>query len=73
MNGTSEGMNITYLTLLMLLHYVVKVETPEMHVNATSAFNVNNNTDVTRIKFHDSFIKYSDESYKWTFISEHVF
>jgi len=25
----------------MLLHYLVKVETPKMHVNTTSAFNVN--------------------------------
>jgi len=25
----------------MLLHYLVKVEKPKMHVNTTSAFNVN--------------------------------
>jgi len=25
----------------MLLHYLVKVESPKMHVNTTSAFNVN--------------------------------
>jgi len=26
----------------MLLHYLVKVETPKMHANTNSAFNVNN-------------------------------
>jgi len=41
MNDTCEGMNFTHLTQLMLLHYLVKVETPKMRVNTTSAFNVN--------------------------------
>jgi len=40
-NDTHEGMNFTNLTLLMLLHYLVKVETPKMHVNTNSAFNFN--------------------------------
>ena len=34
-NGTCEGMNVTQLTRLLLLHYRVKVETPKMHVNTT--------------------------------------
>jgi len=36
----------------MLLHYLVKVETPKMHVNTTSAFNANYKIAVTCIKFH---------------------
>jgi len=37
----------------MLLHYLVKVEKPKMHVNTTtSAFNVNYKTAVTCIKLH---------------------
>ena len=35
---TSDGMNLTHLTWLMLLHCIVKVETPKMHVNTNSAF-----------------------------------
>ena len=31
-NDTCEGMNVTHLTELMLLHYLVKVKTPKMHV-----------------------------------------
>jgi len=30
----------------MLLHYLVKVETPKMHVNTNSAFNINDETEV---------------------------
>jgi len=41
MNSICECMNFTQLTYLMLLHNLVKVETPKMHVNTTSAFNVN--------------------------------
>jgi len=33
-------MNFTHLTWLMLLHYLVKVEAPKMHVNTNSVFNV---------------------------------
>ena len=51
-NATCECMNFTYLTELMLLHYLVKVETPKMHVNTTSAFNVNYNIAITCIKLH---------------------
>jgi len=57
----------------MLLHYLVKVEKPKMHVNTTSAFNVNYKIAVTCIKLNHSFIKCSGESYKWTFRSEHAF
>jgi len=39
----------------MLLHYLVKVETPKVHVNATSAFNVNYKVAVTCIKLHWQF------------------
>jgi len=35
----------------MLLHYLVKVEKPKMHVN-TSAFNVNYKIAITFIKLH---------------------
>jgi len=38
-----DGMNFTHRTWLMSLHYLVKVETPKMHANANSAFNVNYN------------------------------
>jgi len=57
----------------MLLHYLVKVEKPKVHVNTTLAFNVNYKIAVTCIKLHWQFHRCSDESYKWTFISEHVF
>ena len=40
-NCTCDGMNFTHLTSLMLLHYLVKVETLRMHVNTNLAFNVN--------------------------------
>jgi len=30
MNDTSDGMNFTHLTELMLLHYLLKVETVKM-------------------------------------------
>jgi len=36
MNNPCDGMNFTHLTQLMLLHYLVKVKTPKMHVNRTS-------------------------------------
>jgi len=41
----------------MLLHYLVKVETPKMHVTTTSAFNVNFKIAVTCIKSHWQFHK----------------
>jgi len=37
-SGTCEGMNFTHITALILLHYLVKVETPKMHLNTTSVF-----------------------------------
>jgi len=39
----------------MLLHYRVKIETPKMHVNTTSAFYVNYKIAVTCIEFHWQF------------------
>jgi len=30
MNDTCDGINLTYLTWLLLLHYLVKVETSKM-------------------------------------------
>ena len=41
-NCTCDGMKLTHFTSLVLLHYLVKVETPKMHSNTNSAFNVNN-------------------------------
>ena len=38
--------------LIMLLHYLVKFETPKMHVNTNSAFNVNYKIPVTCTKLH---------------------
>jgi len=45
-------MNFTYLTRLMLPHYVVKVETPKMHVNTDSTFNLNYEIAVKYAKLH---------------------
>jgi len=39
-NSTCDITNLSHLTLLLLLHYLVKVEIPKMHVNTNSAFNV---------------------------------
>jgi len=55
MNDTCNSMNFIYLTQLMLLHYFVKVKTQKMHVNTTSAFNVNYKIAVTCIKLHRQF------------------
>jgi len=41
----------------VLLHYLVKVEKPKMHVNTTSAFNVNYKIAVTCINLHRQFHK----------------
>jgi len=41
----------------MLLHYLVKVENPKMHVNTTSAFNANYETAVSCVKLHLQFHK----------------
>jgi len=57
MNDTCEGMNFTRLMCLMLLHYLVKLDTPKMHVNTTSAFNINYRIPVTCIKLHWQFHK----------------
>ena len=51
-NSTYEDMNFTHLTWLMLLHYLVKVETLKMHVNTNSAFNVNYKIAVKCTKLH---------------------
>jgi len=40
-NSTCDDMNFTHLTWLMLLRYLVQVETQKVHVNTNSAFNVN--------------------------------
>jgi len=66
MNDTCEDMNFT-LTYFIMLHYLVKVETPKIHVNTTSASNVNCRIAVTCIKLHWQFhMEHSGESYKWT-------
>jgi len=41
----------------MLLHYLVKVETPKMHVNTSSAFNVNYKIAIKCTKLHWQFHK----------------
>jgi len=51
-NSTCDGINFTHLASLMLLHYLVKVETPKMHVNTNSAFNVNYKIAVKCTKLH---------------------
>jgi len=48
----------------MMLHYLVKVEKPKMHVNMTSAININYKIAVIASNCIDSFTKCSDESYK---------
>jgi len=75
MNGTCDGTKFTHLIQLTLLHYLVKFETPKMHMNTISAFNVSYKIAVKCIKINDvdTFMKYSDESYKRTLIQEHVF
>ena len=73
LNSTCDRMNFIHLTLLMSLHYLVKVETVKMHLNASSAFNVSTKQLLNASDHIDSFIKCSDESYRWEFISEHVF
>jgi len=45
----------------MLPHYLVKFETPKMHVNINSSFNVNFETAVRCTKLHRQFQKCSDE------------
>jgi len=47
-NSTCDIMNSTHLTWLVLLHYLVKAETPKMHVNTNSAFNVNDKIAVSQ-------------------------
>jgi len=41
----------------MLLYYLVKVETPKMYVDTTSAFNVNYKIAVACIKLYSQFRK----------------
>jgi len=41
----------------MLLHYLVKVQTPKMHVNTNSTFNVNYEIAVKCTKLHWQFHK----------------
>jgi len=49
-NCTCDVMNLAHITRLMLLHYLVKVKTPKMHVNTNSAFNVNYKIAIKCIK-----------------------
>jgi len=60
-NCICDSRNFTRLTWLMLLHYLVKVETPKMHANTNSSFNVNYETAVNSPNCIDSFTKCSDE------------
>ena len=59
----------------MLLHYLVKVEKPKMHVKVTQLqlFMLTAKHPLHASNYIDSFIKCSGEPYKWTFRSEHVF
>jgi len=69
-NVTCDGMNFTHLTWLMLLLYLVKVETPKMHVNINLSLNVNYEMASKCTKLHWQFHKMF---YKWTVISQHAF
>jgi len=61
-NCTCDSMNFSHLTWLMLLHYLVKVETPKMYANTNSAFNINYEIAVKNAPYYiDSFTKCSDE------------
>ena len=51
-SSTFDGMNFSHHTRLMLLHYLVKFETPKMHVNTNSALNVNYKIAVKCTKLH---------------------
>jgi len=51
-NCTCDVMNLTHLTWLLLLHYLVKVETMKMHVNTNSAFNINYEIAIKCTKLH---------------------
>jgi len=61
-NSTCDGMNLTHLTWLMLLDYLVKFETPKIHVNTNSAFNVNYKQPSNAPNYNDSF----DKVFWWT-------
>ena len=41
MSSTCYMLNLTHITLLVLLHYLVKVEAHKMHMITNSPFNVN--------------------------------
>ena len=60
-NSICDGTNFTHLTWL-LLHYLVKFETPKMHVNTNSAFNVNYKIAAKCTKLHWQFHK----MFPWT-------
>jgi len=62
-NIICDDMKFTHLAWLVLLHYLVKVETPKMHVNTTSAFNFKYKIAIKCTQFIDSFIKCSDEAH----------
>jgi len=57
-NVTCDGMNFTHLTWLMLLLYLVKVETPKMHVNINLSLNATKWL-ANAPNYIDSFIKCS--------------
>ena len=68
MNSTCDDMNFTHLAWLMLLHYLVKFETPKMRVNTNSVFDVTGNYKiaVNAPNYINSFTKCSDEAYNTT-------
>jgi len=47
----------------MLLHYLVKIETPKMHVNTNSASNVNYKRPSNVPNYNDGFTRCSDETH----------
>jgi len=58
MNDTCDDINFNHLTKLMLLHYLVKVETlKKMHVNTSLAFNVVTIEQSNASNCNDSFHK----------------
>jgi len=58
----------TSFTSSIQLLYLVKVQTPKVHVNTTSAFNVNHKIAITCIKLHWQF-----HEMFWCIINEHSF
>jgi len=49
-SGTCGSVNFTHLAYVTLLYYLLKVETPKMHVNINSSFNIDYKTAIKGTK-----------------------